>query len=319
MKLPNGFGTVYKLSGNRRNPYVAKKTKGWENDPKTGKSKQLYTVVGYYPTRKEALTALAEFNANPYDVNAAKVTFEDVYERWSDVKLDHLQMVVDESGKNYPTLRKLKILFGLMYKYAVIHEIIPKERNLVEYLDIKKAGNPNAYNREPFSKTEVAKLWDVKDSNIYYTVILMLIYTGCRIGELLDLKKENVNLEERYFKIVASKTAAGIRTAPISEKVYPFFEYWYNLNDCEYLLSTPEGEHFKYRNYYDSYWSPLIETLGMKHRPHDTRHTCISMLTVAGVSDKVIKKIVGHKGQGVTEVVYTHFEIEELIDAINKI
>lgn len=102
-------------------------------------------------------------------------------------------------------------------------------------------------------------------------------------------------------------------------KVYPFFEYWYNLNDCEYLLSTPEGEHFKYRNYYDSYWSPLIETLGMKHRPHDTRHTCISMLTVAGVSDKVIKKIVGHKGQGVTEVVYTHFEIEELIDAINKI
>ena len=31
------------------------------------------------------------------------------------------------------------------------------------------------------------------------------------------------------------------------------------------------------------------------------------MLTVAGVSDKIIKKIVGHKGQGVTEVVYTHF------------
>lgn len=173
MKLPNGFGTVYKLSGNRRNPYVAKKTKGWENDPKTGKSKQLYTVVGYYPTRKEALTALAEFNANPYDVNAAKVTFDDVYERWSDehfptvsdsnvkgyraawalcdklarmrfvdVKLDHLQMVVDESGKNYPTLRKLKILFGLMYKYAVIHEIIPKERNLVEYLDIKRRAIP---------------------------------------------------------------------------------------------------------------------------------------------------------------------------------
>lgn len=76
MKLPNGFGTVYKLSGNRRNPYVAKKTKGWENDPKTGKSKQLYTVVGYYPTRKEALTALAEFNANPYDVNA---TIETLY------------------------------------------------------------------------------------------------------------------------------------------------------------------------------------------------------------------------------------------------
>lgn len=41
--------------------------------------------------------------------------------------------------------------------------------------------------------------------------------------------------------------------------------------------------------------------------------------TVAGVDDKVIKKIVGHKGQSVTEVVYTHFEIEELRDAINRI
>lgn len=351
MKNPNGFGSVYKLSGkNRRNPYVAKKTKGWEIDEKTGKVKQVYTVVGYYPTRKDALTALAEFNINPYDVTGAKLTFDDVYEKWSDehfptvsnsnvngykaayalchkisnmrfvdIKLDHLQMVVNESGKNYPTLRKLKVLLGLMYKYAVIHEIIPKERNMVEYLNIKNAGNPNAYDRKPFSKAEVKRLWDVKDTNVYYNIILMLIYCGCRIGELLDLKKENVNLSERWFKVVAAKTAAGVRTVPIAEKVYPFFEYWYNLNDCEYLLSSPDGKHFLYRNYYDSYWTPLIESLGMKHKPHDTRHTCISMLAVANVSDKIIKKIVGHKGQSVTETVYTHFEIDELIDAINKI
>lgn len=350
MRLPNGFGSVYKLSGNRRNPYVAKKTRGWEINPDTGKAKQLYTVIGYYPSRKEALSALAEFNANPYDVNAAKVTFEDVYERWSsehfptvsdsnvngyraawnlcnkiarmrfvDVKLDHLQMIVNESGKNYPTLRKLKVLLGLMYKYAIIHEIIPKDRNLVEYLNINKAGNPNAYNRKPFSKEEVKRVWDAHESNIYYTVILMLLYTGCRISELLDLKKENINLKDHYFNIVKAKTEAGIRIVPIADKVLPFFEYWYNLNDCEYLLSTPDGDHFTYRNYYDSYWSPLIQALNMDHTPHCTRHTCVSMLTVAGVDDKVIKKIVGHKGQSVTEIVYTHFEIDELLDAINRI
>ena len=33
----------------------------------------------------------------------------------------------------------------------------------------------------------------------------------------------------------------------------------------------------------------------------------------------MVKKIVGHKGQGVTQTVYTHFEIEALLDAINKI
>ena len=256
MKLPNGFGSVFKLSGNRRNPYVARKTQGWEIDPATGKSKQIFTIIGYYPTRKDALNALAEFNTNPYDVNAAKVTFEDVYERWSDehfptvshsnvqgykaawalcgkiarmrfvdVKLDHLQMIFDESGKNYPTLRKLKTLLGLMYKYAIIHEIIPKERNMIEYLNIKNAGNPNAYDRKPFTKTEVKRVWDAHESNIYYTVILMLIYSGCRISELLDLKKEHVNLEEHYFNIVQAKTAAGIRVVPIADKVLLFFEY----------------------------------------------------------------------------------------------
>lgn len=82
MKLPNGFESVYKLSGkNRRNPYVAKKIKGWETDPETGKAKQLYITVGYYPTHIEALNALADFNTNLYDVNAAKITFENVYER----------------------------------------------------------------------------------------------------------------------------------------------------------------------------------------------------------------------------------------------
>ncbi len=350
MKLPNGYGSVYKLSGKRRKPYVARKTLGWDIDMDTGKAKQRFLMIGYYATRKEALQALADYNNNPYDINAAKVTLEDVYERWSaehyptvsqsnvkgckavwklcskisdmpiiNIKLDHLQMIVDESGKNAPTLRKLKVVLGLMYRYAVIHEIIPKEKNMVEYLDIKKAGNPNSLNREPFSPEEVERIWQVSESNTYYTVILMLIYSGCRVSELLDLKKEDVFLEDRYFNIISSKTAAGVRSVPIAEKVFPFFQHWYNLNSCEYLISTPEGRHFAYRNYYDSYWKPLIQVLQMEHRPHDTRHTCVSMLTVAGVSDKIIKKIVGHKGQDVTETIYTHFQINQLIEAINKI
>lgn len=41
----------------------------------------------------------------------------------TDIKLDHLQQIADKSGKNYPTLRKYKVLLGLMYDYAVIHRI----------------------------------------------------------------------------------------------------------------------------------------------------------------------------------------------------
>lgn len=49
------------------------------------------------------------------------------------------------------------------------------------------------------------------------------------------------------------------------------------------------------------------------------RHTCVSLLTEAGVDERMIKKIVGHKGIGVTQQVYTHFEIAALIEAIDKI
>ena len=52
MKLPNGFGTVYKQPGNRRNPYVAKKTKGWEINPETeGEAALYYRRLLPYPER----------------------------------------------------------------------------------------------------------------------------------------------------------------------------------------------------------------------------------------------------------------------------
>lgn len=63
----------------------------------------------------------------------------------------------------------------------------------------------------------------------------------------------------------------------------------------------------------------IMEQLNIDHRPHDTRHTCISLLTMAGVDDRIIKKIVGHSGKTVTEMVYTHFEIAPLLEAINMI
>ena len=148
----------------------------------------------------------------------------------------------------------------------------------------------------------------------------MLVYNGCRISEFLDLKKEHINLEQQYFDVIASKTENGIRRVPIADKVLPFYKAWYESSDCEYLLHTPQNQHFDYRNYKDSYWAPLMESLGFDHLPHDTRHTCISMLVEAHVDQTMIKKIVGHSGaMTLTEKVYTHLDVEALVEAINKI
>ena len=71
MKLPNGYGSVTKLSGNRRKPYLARVTLGWITDEQTGKTVQNRVPLGTFKTKKEALQALAEYGANPYDIQNA--------------------------------------------------------------------------------------------------------------------------------------------------------------------------------------------------------------------------------------------------------
>lgn len=350
MKLPNGYGTVKKMSGKRRRPYVVKKTVGWHYDEAKDKMIQEQMTIGYASTRAEGLQMLADYNNNPFDLKASKVTFQEVYERWSkekfptishsnvkgyeasykvceslyrkvfrDMKLVDLQTVVDTCGKNFPTLKKLKSLFNQLYEYAMKNDICSKDYS--EFVDIVKYKdkNPDKRDHNKFTKEEIERLWALAEDP-YYQIVLMLIYNGCRISEFLDLKKEDVHLDEQYFDVIASKTENGLRKVPIADKLLPFYKAWFEGSACEYLLHTPDQKHFDYRNYFDSYFTPLMEQLGFDHTPHDTRHTCISLLTEADVNPTSIKKIVGHSGaMTLTERVYTHLDIQILVDAINKI
>lgn len=329
---------------------MIRKTAGLRYDEDKDKMVQEYIIIGYAATRAEGLQMLAEYNKNPFDVEASKITFQEVYERWSkdkfptishsnvngyeasykvctalysksfkDLKLADLQFVVDSCGKNYPTLKKLKSLFSQLYEYAMKHDICGKDYS--EFVDIARYRdkNPNKRDRDKFSAEQIERLWQLSEDP-YYQIVLMLIYNGCRISEFLDLKKEHVHLEEQYFDVIASKTENGIRKVPIADKVLPFYRTWFEGSQCEYLLHTPDQKHFDYRNYYDSYFTPLMEQLGHTQTPHCTRHTCISMLTQAHVDQTMIKKIVGHAGaMTLTERVYTHLDIQSLVDAINQI
>lgn len=343
MRLPNNYGSIYKLSGNRYRPWCVRKTVGWKKVD--GKRDQpVYQYVGYYETKADALAALAEFNASPYDVKNS-ITFEQLYDRWSDehfeeisqsningcraayklcerlykkrvndLKLDDFQRVVDESGKNSPTLRKLKVLLSQMYTYGVIHELcLPEKRDLIKFINIKKAGNPNQLTRTPFTVEEIHGLVE-KIADPYAMAVLMLIYSGLRVGELLELRSEDVHIDERYAFIRKSKTTAGVREVPIHEEMACLWDWWLDRGD-EYLITTPEHQKMNYRNFKDAYFGPLCPG----HLPHDTRHTTVSILVSKGVDERIIKAIVGHQGYTVTDIVYTHLDLPLKIEAINKI
>ena len=91
MKLPNGYGSVTKLSGNRRKPYLARVTLGWITDEKTGKSVQNRVPIGTFKTKKEALQALAEYGANPYDIQNNNLTLAELYQKWTEAYFPTLE------------------------------------------------------------------------------------------------------------------------------------------------------------------------------------------------------------------------------------
>ena len=83
MKNPNGYGSVVKLSGNRRNPFVVRKTVGYNE-----KAYPIYDVIAYCKTREEGNIILAEYNKNPYDIDAAKITMQELFAKFKEIPQD---------------------------------------------------------------------------------------------------------------------------------------------------------------------------------------------------------------------------------------
>ena len=362
MRLPNGYGNISKLSGKRRNPWRVRKTNGWVIDEKTNKLKQQYITIGYYPTRQTALQALSSFNADPSDLSLRNMTFAEVYEKWSekkytqisesnisgykaaykiceplyntkfcDIKLPHLQRIVDNSGKNPPTLKKLKIFLNQMFDYAVKNSIITKDEHKVEFLEIGKGTQSTLHYR--FTYAEIEKLWEWAPGNEYVQLILMLIYSGVRPGELFNLRSELVDLEAKYFTVEKGKNVNAARKVPIHESTLPFFEHW-KSKGTPYLLTNVSGGKFNFdtnhRSYMDSYWIPLLSDIGIleytnekgelaEHLPDDTRHTFTTMWKEKHLDEAMRRKIQGHSGKGIGELVYTHFELAKLSEELNKL
>ena len=351
MRMPYGFGSVCKLSGKRSKPYVVRVTVGYEVNEKTGGKKQIMETIGYVETKRQGRKMLESYHLdgrldkkstfkdvfylfleNEGDVShskkkALKCSFnlcEDIHnDIFSELRLEDLQETVDSMGKNYTTLTKVRTLFRHMYSFAIMQDIVHKDyseslnlkKHMIKYMEDNKHSP-----RDKIKEDEIEKLW-TKHKLPYYQIILILIYTGVRVSELLELRKEDVHLDQHCFDIIASKTKNGIRKVPIADKIYPFVESWYHSKpESEYLVHKEDGGKFTYRNYYDSYFKPLMLDIGMIYSPHYCRHTFISMMVMAGVDQAMIKKIVGHNGRlSLTERIYTHFEIQSMLNSVNKI
>lgn len=117
---------------------------------------------------------------------------------FKEIKLVELQNVVDTCGKNYPTLRKLKVLLNQLYEYAMKNELCNKDYS--EYVDIvkHKGRNPNKRDREKFTKAEIDRLWKASDDK-YYQIVLIFDLFGCEDFRNTESKTRRCKPERTIF------------------------------------------------------------------------------------------------------------------------
>lgn len=340
MKLPHGFGSITeKTDSRRRRPFVIKKTIG-------GRQK----VIGYASSYAEALALLVEYNKNPSLFAPTLITFSEIFELWkaekypkisentrngynaayknseslhkkkfAELKLADLQRVIDyirAAGSGYSTQKKARVLFGQLYAYAIKYDMIDKDYSSYVTLDrdIRK------YPKEPFTSRQINKLQKLEPEMPYTDTVLMMIFSGVRVGELLNLRCRDVRIRERYLIVTESKTEAGRgRVVPISRKTLPYFAARLeNGRGAQHLIRSADGEKIPYHAY-RVLFSRVMNAAKQKHTPHECRHTCATLLDNAGANETSIKRILGHASQSITKKVYTHKSIHELKKAIDLI
>lgn len=323
MRLPNRYGSVTKLKGNRRKPFMVREgTSGNQ------------TVIGCTATKEEGLKLLADYNKKPWNIGEKPLHLKELYllwldkkgiklgkaslhslksawkhcERLSDEKYDNLkvyqmQECIDECGCGYATQGAIKNLFHHLDKFAMELEISVK--NNATLLSVATA---TPEKKKIFSEEERKTLWDHKYDD-WVDSILFFLHTGFRISELLDIKKSQVDLEIRCITGGGKTEAGKNRIIPIHPDIMPLI-IDRMTEDGEYLLSY-RGKKCD-QQWYRSKWKKMMERFSMNHTPHECRHTFRSLLDTAGANPVCIDRLMGHRSQGTGERVYTHKSLEEL-------
>ena len=211
-----------------------------------------------------------------------------------------------KDGLSYSSAKKVRSLISLMSAYA--EKIEAGGKNYASLLSLGR--NHPVHPHKPFSRQKINRLWNVLDSPGVDTV-LILLYTGMRVGEMLALLKSDINLRQQLIRITMSKTEAGIRTIPIHHRIQSLIIARMQ-SPGQYLITDHAGNPYSYSRYCDMWRRIMTEIHADGHTTHDCRHTVATLLDNAGANETAKRRILGHAGGDVTERVYTHKGIRQL-------
>ena len=144
--------------------------------------------------------------------------------RMRDLRVEHMQGVINDSEVGDATKQRMKSLFNMLYKWCLIHEIVDKDYSA---LFVCKVGKRDKTTRIPFKNSEVQKLWKMQNFGVA-DMVLFSIYTGFRPSEVLNIETRFVDLVRWRVKGGMKTEAGRDRIVPIHEKIRPIVQRPYN-------------------------------------------------------------------------------------------
>lgn len=181
-------------------------------------------------------------------------------------------------------------------------------------------------------KIEEAALSAKKDK---YRGIILCLYTGLRIGELLALTWNDIDLEKsilsvtktchdgnengKHLRIIDTpKTENSRRQIPLSKMLVKMLKGIKKKSKCAFVIA--DGEKPVFIRSYQRTFELLLKKLGLSHKGfHSLRHTFATRALECGMDVKSLSEILGHKNATITLNRYAHSLWEHKAEMMNKL
>ena len=329
----SGTGTIFKLSGQRDRPWCAR-TKAVSVDGVV-----IRQCIGTYATRAEAEEAIVQNRLRPssayknmtlaevwqlytetkkYNLlsddgrrwtNAGYAKLSDLYgEKFADIRNHDFQKCIDkyEDTLSRSSLSAIRSVAVTLSDFALSLDIIP--HSYAAKLIIPKKDHKQ---KEIFTDDEIRII--MESEGHWEDTIKVLLYTGMRISEALDLKSEDVY--DGLIHCHGTKTDAAERIIPVSDKIADAVR---RLSEGTYLFGG--NRRIRDDTYRKDHYYPTLEKLGVsKINPHGCRHWFFSQLD-KNCTDKVAMALIGgHTDPAFTQRSYVTADIERLQNAIKTL
>lgn len=283
-------------------------------------SKKVPTFLDiYYTLDKDEFSLLSPQTQNSMH-GAIKHLKKLHYLKIDQITLRMIQDVFDEDGSNHSTQVHMKTICTKVFRYAVVNQYIERNDDYTSYIRIAKYEESDMHRPYTINEILALKKADTPEAHI----MLIFIYTGVRINELLNINRDNIHIDEKCdddgterlisYMITGSKTKAGKnRIVPIHDDIKQFvidelLKPEKRLVDVTYANFTTRTVLIK-----------VNKLLNTHHTMHDTRKTFATLCQMNNLNVYIRKKVLGHRMNDITFDVYTNESKNRLWTEINKI